>query len=70
METLEGRSEILENFEMWYWRRMEEIIWTNHVRNKKVLRRVKEERNILHKIKIIKDNLGFSPCIITVSHFY
>jgi len=49
---------------------MEEIIWTNHVRNKKVLRRVKEERNILHKIKIIKDNLGFSPCIITVSHFY
>jgi len=24
----------LENFEMWCWRRMEEISWNNHVRNK------------------------------------
>jgi hypothetical protein len=23
----------LESSEMWYWRRMEKIIWTNHVRN-------------------------------------
>jgi hypothetical protein len=23
----------LENFEMWCWRRMEKIIWTDHVRN-------------------------------------
>jgi hypothetical protein len=27
----------LVSFEMWYWRRMENIIWTDHVRNKEVL---------------------------------
>jgi hypothetical protein len=41
----------LESFEMWWWRRMEKISWTDHVRNEEVLRRVKEERNILHTIK-------------------
>jgi hypothetical protein len=42
----------LESFEMWCWRRMEMISWTNHVRNDGVLLTVKEERNILHAIKI------------------
>jgi hypothetical protein len=46
----------LESFQMWYWRRMEKISWTAGVTNKKVLHRVKEERNILHKIKIRKAN--------------
>jgi len=32
------------------WRRMEKISWTDHVRNEEVLLRVKEQRNILHKI--------------------
>jgi hypothetical protein len=41
----------LEIFEIWCWRRMEKIIWTDRVRNEEVLHRVKEERNILHKIK-------------------
>jgi len=40
----------LESFEMWDWRRMEKISWTNHVRNEEVLLRVKEQRNILHEI--------------------
>jgi len=35
----------LESFEMWCWRRMEKIIWTDHVRNEEVLLRVKEQRN-------------------------
>ena len=26
----------LESFEMWCWRRMEKISWTDHVRNKEV----------------------------------
>ena len=39
----------LESFEMWCWWRMEKIIWTDHVRNKDVLLRVKEQRNILHE---------------------
>ena len=41
----------LEGFEMWYWRKMEEILWTNRVKSE-VLRRVKEESNILKTIKI------------------
>jgi hypothetical protein len=40
----------LESFEVWWWRRMEKISWTDHVRNEVVLLRVKEQRNILHEI--------------------
>jgi hypothetical protein len=40
---------------MWCWRRMEKVSWIEHVRNV-MLHRVKEERNILHKIKIRKAN--------------
>jgi hypothetical protein len=41
----------LESFEMWCWRRMEKISWTNRVRNEEVLHRVKEERIIPHTVK-------------------
>jgi replicative superfamily II helicase len=41
----------LGSFEMWCWRRMEEISWTDRVRNEEVLHRVKEKKNILHTIK-------------------
>jgi hypothetical protein len=41
---------------MWCWRRMEKISWTDRVRNEEVLRRVKEERNIVHTIKRRKAN--------------
>jgi len=40
----------LAGFEMWCWRRMEKISWTDHVRNEEVLLRVKEKRNVLHEI--------------------
>jgi hypothetical protein len=46
----------LESFEMWCWRRMEKISWTDHVRNKDVLLRVKKQRNILHEIRKRKAN--------------
>jgi hypothetical protein len=46
----------LESFDMWCWRRIEKIIWTDRVRNEEVLHRVKEEGNILHKIKRRKAN--------------
>jgi hypothetical protein len=46
----------LECSEMWCWRRMEKISWTDRVRNEEVLHRVKEERNILHTIKRRKAN--------------
>jgi len=35
---------------------MEEISWTDHVRNEEVLLRVKEQRNILHEIRKLKAN--------------
>jgi hypothetical protein len=41
----------MESFEIWCWRRMEKISWTDRVRNEEVLHRVNEERNILHTIK-------------------
>jgi len=46
----------LESFEMWCWRRMGKISWTDHVRNEEVLFIVKEQRNILHKIRKRKTN--------------
>jgi hypothetical protein len=41
---------------MWCWRKIEKIIWTDHVGNKKILFRVKEQRNILHEIRKWKAN--------------
>jgi len=46
----------LESLEMWCWRRMEKISWTDHVRNEEVLLRVKKQRNILHEIHKGKTN--------------
>ena len=40
---------------------MEKIIWTDHMKNKEVLYRVKEEKNNLHIIKGRKANwIGYS----------
>jgi len=42
---------------------MEKISWTDHVRNKEVLLRVKEKRNILHEIRKRKANwIGHISC--------
>jgi len=46
----------LESFEVWCWRRMEKISWTDHVRNEDVLLRVKEQSNILYEISKGKAN--------------
>jgi hypothetical protein len=50
------QKHFLESFEMWCWRRMEKISWTDHVRNEGILLRVKEQRNILHEIRKRKAN--------------
>jgi hypothetical protein len=44
-------QKFLGSFEMWFWRRMEKINCTDHIRNEEVLERVEEGRNILQKIK-------------------
>ena len=46
----------LESFEMWCWRRMEKISWTDRVRNEEVLLRVNEQRDILHALRKRKAN--------------
>jgi hypothetical protein len=46
----------LEGFEMWCWRRMEKMSWTDSINNEAVLHRVKEERNILHTVRRRKAN--------------
>ena len=53
----------LESFEMWCWRSMQKISWTDRVRNEEVLLRVNEQRNILHEIR--KRNF-FLRCVIPV----
>jgi len=50
----------LESFEMWCWRRMEKISWTDHVRNEDVLLRVEEQMNILHEIRKTEGELDWS----------
>jgi hypothetical protein len=53
----------LESVEMWCWRRMEKIRWTDRVRNEEVLLRVKEQRNILHELSKRKANwIGHILC--------
>jgi hypothetical protein len=42
--------------EMWCWRTVENISWTDRVRNEEVLHRVKKRRYILHTIKRRKAN--------------
>jgi ribosomal 50S subunit-associated protein YjgA (DUF615 family) len=51
-----GQFPSCESFEMWCWKRMEKISWTDHVRNEEVLLRVKEQRNILHETSKRKAN--------------
>ena len=45
-------QEYLESFEMWCWRTMDKISWTDRVKNEEVLHRAKEERNIIYTIKL------------------
>ncbi|KAJ4443847.1 hypothetical protein ANN_05634 [Periplaneta americana] len=46
----------LEAFEMWIWRRMERVKWTDRIRNKAVLERVGEETMMLKLIRKRKRN--------------
>jgi len=46
----------LESFEMWCWRKVEKINWTDNVSNEEVLLRVKEQMIILHEIRKRKAN--------------
>jgi hypothetical protein len=45
-------KEYLKIFEMWRCKRKETISWADRMNNKSLLHKVKEERNISHKIKL------------------
>src|SRR6218665_858012 len=38
----------IEAFEMWIWRRMERISWTDHRTNEEVLKKVEENRSLIY----------------------
>ena len=46
----------LESFEMWSWRRMEKIKWSDKVTNEQVLDRIGEKRTLLNNILRRKAN--------------
>ena len=46
----------IEAFEMWIWRKMERINWTEKITNEKVLRRVGESRTMMMTIVRRKKN--------------
>jgi hypothetical protein len=46
----------VQSSEVWCWRRMENIIWTDRMRNEETLRRVNEKKNILYTIIRRKTN--------------
>jgi hypothetical protein len=46
----------LESFEMWCWRRMEKISWTDHVRNEEILLKSQGTKEYLHEISKRKAN--------------
>ncbi|KAJ4428382.1 hypothetical protein ANN_24401 [Periplaneta americana] len=48
----------IEAFEMWIWRRMERVKWTDRIRNEAVLERVREERMMLKLIRKRKGPLA------------
>lgn len=46
----------IEAFEMWVWRRLERVKWTEKMKNEDVLKKVKEKRRLLREIKKRKAN--------------
>jgi hypothetical protein len=57
LDTFRKENQIyLESFEIWCWRRMQKISWTDRVESEEVLYRVREARNIIHAVKRRKTN--------------
>ncbi len=44
-------SERLEAFEMWIWRKLNKISWTEHKSNEEILEMVQEERSLFNTIR-------------------
>src|SRR6218665_3539426 len=52
MDNAERRyKKRLEAFEMWTWRRMEKVRWTEHKTNEEILETIGQERSLIRTIK-------------------
>jgi hypothetical protein len=58
-------TKYLGSFEVCSWRKVEKIIWIDHVRNKEVLQRVKKGRNFLQPIKRKSSTGLVTSCVAT-----
>ncbi|KAJ4436630.1 hypothetical protein ANN_16761 [Periplaneta americana] len=65
-----SKEKRLEPFEMWIWRRMERVKWTDRIRNEAVLERVDEERMVLKLISKDKGLCTVCECEITICRKY
>ena len=52
----QNEQKLLEAFEMWIWRRIERVKWTDKIKNAVVLERVVEGRIMLELLKKMKRN--------------
>lgn len=52
---------MLEAFEMWVYKKILRIPWTDMVRNEEVLRRLNNERELITNIKKEKNRIA-GPC--------
>jgi hypothetical protein len=55
--TIKLERKYLENFEMWCWRKMEKIKWSEKVTNEQFLERIVEKRTLINNILHRKANL-------------
>src|SRR5919106_4839747 len=56
MDLKEGEIDRMNVLEMWIWRRMERVSWSEKKTNEQVLREVKEERSLLENVVKRKKN--------------
>ena len=56
LDTKKIGDEFLVSFEMWCWRRMEKIKWSEKVTNEQVLDHIGEKRTLLNNILRRKAN--------------
>ena len=57
-------SRSLEAFEMWIWRRMMKIPWTQHASNEQILGMVDESRSLLETLRKTAEKLDWT-CLKT-----
>jgi len=56
MDSYKRGHHKMEAFDMWIWRRMEKISWTEHISNEEVLKLVEEERSLLTTMRTRQRN--------------